>query len=130
MFGRTMEFKIDTKTNYTVINPVSNMLDANLAAAISEKCRELSGIGSRNYIIDLSECRKADASAFGELISLHEYCYEQECSLVFTGLDRGIMEEHKGSEWVYQLNIAPTMAEAVDIISMEILERDLFSEEE
>lgn len=120
-----MEFKIDTKPVYTTIMPDAGLLDANLAAAINAKCRELSGNGSKHFIIDLSECRDADASAFPGLLELHEHCYTNGQSLVFTGIS-GVVNDPELSQ---MLNITPTVAEAIDIISMEILERDLFNEE-
>ncbi len=124
-----MEFKIDTKPVYTTITPVSDMLDANLAAALTEKCRELSGNGSNHFIIDLSYCRDADVSAFPVLADLHEYCYNNGQSLVFTGISGHVNDRVNDHELPQTLNITPTIAEAADIISMEILERDLFNEE-
>lgn len=124
-----MEFKIDTKPTYITITSDAKVLDANLAGAIDTKCRELSGNGSPNFIIDLSECREVDASALTTLLELHETCYTNEQSLVFAGLPVAIRKRLEDDEVALQLNIAPTFIEAVDIISMEILERDLFKEE-
>lgn len=124
-----MEFKIDTKPVYTTIIPAADLLDANLAAAINAKCRELSGNGSHHFIIDLSECRDADASAFQGLSDLHEQCYNNGQSLVFTGISGAVSDRINDHALPQMLNITPTIAEAVDIISMEILERDLFNEE-
>jgi len=124
-----MEFKIDTKKNYTLITPVANVIDANLAVAISEKCRELTENGSNNYIIDLQHGADADTASFGELLSLHEFCYSNGQSLVFVGITEPVLQKMKPEEVHLSLNIAPTLVEAADIISMEILERDLFNEE-
>lgn len=123
-----MEFKIDTKPTYLVITPVTNHLDANLADALRQKCTESEG-DVHNYIIDLHNCLDADKSSFNALIELHEICYENGRSLVFTGLQDDVMKIIKEEEADLALNIAPKMAEAVDIVSMEALERDLFNEE-
>jgi len=124
-----MEFKIDTKKNYTLITPVTNAIDAKLAVAISEKCRELTESGSNNYIIDLQYCTVADSASFEELLSLHEFCYSNGQSLVFIGVTEPVLQEMKPHEVHLALNIAPTLIEAADIVQMEILERDLFNEE-
>lgn len=124
-----MEFKIDTKPTYLVITPITNHLDANLADALRQKCTELTESGSHNFIIDLHNCLDADKASFANLTSLHEDCYNNEQSIVFTGLQDDVMSALKEEETDQALNIAPKMAEAIDIISMEILERDLFNEE-
>jgi hypothetical protein len=62
-------------------------------------------------------------------VALHEECYGMGQSLVFTGIRPEVMNTLKQHEANQLLNIAPTMIEAVDIVSMEILERDLLSEE-
>lgn len=124
-----MEFKIDTKPSYTQITPVANHLDANLTAALRQKCEELTGNGSPNIIIDIHNCLNADKDAFPGLITLHQHFYENNRSLVFTNVQDEVMSLLKQEELDMAINLAPTMAEAVDIISMEILERDLFNEE-
>lgn len=125
-----MEFKIDTKPTYTVITPVDARIDANMTAALGQKCEELATSGSCNYIIDLQHCTSGDNTSFDDLVQMHENCYNNSQSLVFTGLQNGVMQQLQELELDNVLNIAPQMIEAIDIISMEILERDLFNEEE
>lgn len=124
-----MEFKIDTKTAYTLISPVSGMLDANLSAGLLLQCTELAEKGSQNFIINFEHATTADNKAFESLLSLHEQCYENGRSLVFTGITDEVLQQMKQTQVHLSLNIAPTLQEAVDIVSMEILERDLFNEE-
>lgn len=125
-----MEFKIDTKTSYIHITPITNHLNANLTEALHKKCLELTESGSTNFIIDLHNCLDADKASFNDLADLHEHCYTHEQSLVFTNVNDDVMKELKAKETDTVINIAPTMIEAIDIVSMEILERDLFNEEE
>ena len=124
-----MEFKIDTKDTFSVITPVLQKIDANLAGALVEKCTELRQSGSKNLIIDLQHCKEIDKSVFPELIRLHEDSYGAEESLVFTQVNERVMAALKEDETDLLINIAPRIDEAIDIISMEILERDLFKEE-
>jgi len=123
-----MEFKIDTKPSYTVITPVSNDIDANLTDAIRQKWNELTRSGSQNLIVDLHNCIKSDESAFSDIQKLHEDLYNSNQSLVFINMPSDFIAGNKEDEDL-PFNIAPTMNEAIDIISMEILERDLFDEE-
>jgi anti-anti-sigma regulatory factor len=124
-----MEFKTDTKDTFSVITPVTENLDANLSDLLREKCAELQQNGSTNFIVDLSHCIKMEKSAVNEFIKMHEDFYSAEQSLVFTGINESILSALKENETDLLLNIAPKMQEAIDIVSMEILERDLFNEE-
>jgi anti-anti-sigma regulatory factor len=121
-----MEFKIDTNSNYIHISPLANSLDAKMTEAITQKLADWHG---NNLIIDLSNCTKADKEAFPALVHLHADCYSGGQSLVFTGVNDAVLQLMKETGTDQALNIAPTHIEAIDIISMEILERDLFNEE-
>jgi anti-anti-sigma regulatory factor len=124
-----MEFKIDTKNSYTEITPVANHLNAILTDALCQKCKQLTESGSLNYVIDLQNCIDADKTSFESLAELHQYCYQKERSIVFTGLQEAVSNAIKEEGIDEVINITPTLAEAIDIINMEILERDLFKEE-
>jgi len=62
-------------------------------------------------------------------LNLHEDCYSNGRSFVIVSLTGLAARQVKESEMASSLNIAPTQAEAVDIVNMEILERELFNEE-
>ena len=124
-----MEFKIDTKDSFTIIMPTNGAIDAILATSLAEKCLEIRQSGSVNIIVDFSACPEMDKSAVEWLITTHEESYSSEQSLVYTGISKQGMSVLKEDETDLLLNIAPSMKEAVDIVSMEILERDLFNEE-
>ena len=124
-----MMFKIDTKENYTVLTPHSTLLDENLTEAISKKWTELVGDGAENLIVDLSDCNEASETIMDALASMHEEFYTENQSLVFTNLQQSIKATLQNHEYYHTINIAPTMIEAIDIVSMEVLERDLLGEE-
>ena len=124
-----MEFKIDTKDAFTTIMPIETMINAILAGELRVKCEQMRQSGSKNFIIDLHHCTDIDKSAIPDLIAFYEECYSNEQSLVFTGVNKKVMAPLKEDEADLLINIAPSMIEAVDIISMEMLERDLLSEE-
>lgn len=125
-----MEFKFDTKTTYTVITPMADVLDMDLTVKLAEKVKLAGDDKPGNFIIDLQECKKADNKSFAEIADLHDWCYENQHSLVFTGIQPDILQMMQEEELTESLNIAPTMVEAADIISMEVLERDLMAEED
>ena len=124
-----MEFKIDTKDTFTLITPVAGKIDANLTGALGEKCTQIRQSGSGNIIVSLQHCSEIDSTAVPELVKLHEESYSGEQSLVFTQVSEKVLATLKVDETDLLINIAPRLDEAIDIISMEILERDLFNEE-
>lgn len=124
-----MDFKIDTKTNYTTLTPVANILDANLTEAVRQKWTVLTESGSNNLIIDLSSCNTVSEDAIEALLQLHEDFYMNEQSLVFTHLQEAVMQSIKAIDEDRILNITPSFVEAEDIVNMEVLERDLLNEE-
>ncbi len=69
-----------------------------------------------------------DMASGNELMDLHNALYNNGCSLVFTSMNDSILNTMKKGQYHLSLNLAPTMIEAIDIISMEVLERDLLGE--
>jgi anti-anti-sigma regulatory factor len=124
-----MEFKIDTKNTFSTLTPVFDKINAKLTDELAGKCTEMRQSGSRNFIIDLQHCTEIDTDALEKLIALHEESYGMGQSLVFTGISDTIMTTIRDEEADFLINIAPSMQEAVDIVSMEILERELLDEE-
>lgn len=124
-----MEFKIDTRDTYVRIAPIGEHLSVNMAAMLEERATQLAESGPGNALIDLSACQTADEAAFEALATWHETAYSEGRSLVFTGMSSAVMDVAKESQMESAINIAPTEVEGIDIISMEILERELFDEE-
>jgi len=125
-----MNFKLDTKPTYTVITPISDVLDAALTDALRQKWNEFAEKGSSNFIVDLQHCLNVKEESLSALAYLHEYIYDNNFSLVFTNVQPHVLEVLKAKEIDHAVNITPTMIEAIDIVSMEILERELFNEDE
>ncbi|WP_232831823.1 STAS domain-containing protein [Taibaiella helva] len=123
-----MEFKIDTKPTYTVITPDSGDLSVNLAEVIRQKVAEATAAGSHNFVIDLQNISNMDMAAGDVLLEMHNTIYNSGGSLVFTSPEDDVMQTLKKGQYHLSLNITPTLVEAIDIISMEVLERDLLGE--
>lgn len=123
-----MEFKIDTKPTYTVITPESGDLSVNLAEVIRQKVDEATENGSQNFVVDLQNISSMEMVSGNTLLELHHAVYARGGSLVFTGLEDCVIQTMKQGQYHLSLNLTPTLIEAIDIISMEVLERDLLGE--
>ncbi|MBS1588053.1 MAG: hypothetical protein JST52_00420 [Bacteroidetes bacterium] len=124
-----MEFKIDTKPNFILWKPLYDTLDEKLTATLRDKWKEMAENNYHNLVLDFQLCLTSEEKAIEELIEFHKAVYSSKHSLVCIDLQSSLLKNIKiaGAELI--LNIAPTQQEAVDIISMEILERELFDEE-
>jgi len=125
----SMQFKIDAKDKYTVITPESGTADANMSEALAQTCAKMTEKGSRNFIIDLQHCQSATDDALQQLAQTGADLYEQGISFVLAQVSNSLLQQIKNNDLLDALNHAPTLQEAIDIVNMEILERDLFNEE-
>jgi len=124
-----MDLKIDTKSSYTNITPPVAPLDAIMTDAIRQKWHELVEEGCQNLVLDLQNTTNATEDGITGLLALHEDNYSNNRSFAITGLSGAAAQDLKNASIASALNITPTLIEAVDIINMEILERELFGEE-
>ncbi|PWV45554.1 STAS domain-containing protein [Chitinophaga sp. S165] len=124
-----MEFKIDTKEKILVVQPQITGLDANLSARFTKEVSELPGLGGRNLILDMTLVEKADDIGIKAILTVYHQQYDSGMSCALTGLNSTLTNSIKAAdETVY--NLAPTMLEAIDLVMMEDLERELMQDEE
>jgi|GEM_PF-572722 anti-anti-sigma regulatory factor len=125
-----MELKINTNPTYTLIKPISLPANVNMTEVVYQKWLELTTSDSRNLILDMQACQSADPQQLADqLFALHEIFYKNNNSFVIVNLPAEIYKVLKKLDEDMTLNITPTLAEAVDIIQMEMLERDLLNED-
>jgi anti-anti-sigma regulatory factor len=124
-----MKFKIDTKEKILVISPEISDLNANMAAPFITEISELPELEGRNLILDMAMVEKADDEGIQAILTVYHQQYDSALSCAVTGLNSALtLELKKADESVY--NVAPTMAEAIDLVMMEDLERELLQDEE
>jgi anti-anti-sigma regulatory factor len=124
-----MEFKIDTKEKILVVQPQITELDANLSARFTKEVSELPGLEGRNLILDMALVEKADHTGIKAILTVYHQQYDSGFSCALTGLNSTLTNDIKAAdETVY--NLAPTMLEAIDLVMMEDLERELMQDEE
>lgn len=119
-----MKFKIDTKEKIVVFCPEVTDLDANLSADFLATITSLPELKGRNLILDLTLVEKFDTSGVEAILTVYGHLYDNQLSCAITGLNNTLTAALKtaGDD---MLNIAPTMAEAIDLVMMEELEREL-----
>jgi anti-anti-sigma regulatory factor len=123
-----MRFKIDTKEKIVIFRPEIEVLDANLSEDFIRQISELPELDGRNLILDMELVASADEAGIQAILTVYGQQYDSNLSCAITNLNNTLTAAlHKSSE--YELNITPTLSEAVDMVMMESLERDLLDEE-
>lgn len=125
-----MVVKIDTKEKFHVITLNSPALSANMTAELTDSLHPLIQKEVKNVVFNLRGLESVDDAAAESLVNLQQYFYENNASFVFCELPKPIetLLDEKGL--LELINVTPTESEAWDIVQMEEIERELFSDEE
>ena len=123
-----MRFKIDTKEKIVIFRPEIQALDANLSETFVRQISELPELGGRNLILDMALVESADEAGIQAILTVYGQQYDSNLSCAITNVNNTLTAAlNKYSD--YELNITPTLSEAIDMVMMESLERDLLDEE-
>lgn len=125
-----METVIVINETYTTIQIKKASLEMEDVLALEEILKSQLEAGNQYQIVQMKEVENISAPAIAHLANLHEFFYNQGYSLVFAEPSENVHRRIKQEQIHLVINLCPTMDEAIDIISMEILERDLMKEDE
>lgn len=118
------KFKIDTKEKFTVITPVLDVVNDNIAADLWEACTKYLEQLPRNVVLNLSAVKTLEINAAGELASLQQRFYDNKASFVLCEVNETIKKTLNQEDLLDILNITPTESEAWDMVQMEEIERE------
>ncbi len=119
-----MNFKIERNEKYALIRTNVEKLDSSVAPALKSELVVLNTDGVKNIIIDLSKTRYCDSSGLSAILVANRLCKNSSGVMVITGLQDTVMKLISISQLDSILNIAPTMDECIELITMEQVERD------
>ena len=120
-----MEFKIDTKEKFTVIEPLESNISANMAADLTSACVICLDKDVRNVILKLNKVEMIDMTICQSVVELQQQFYDANASFVICGLQKNVLKVFEDEELDEMLNHTPTESEAWDIVQMEEIEREL-----
>jgi len=84
--------------------------------------------GQRNIIFDLSLVKFADSSGLSSLLVGHRLCKNASGTFILTGLNDAVARLITISQLDNVLSIVPTPEEAIDLVFMEEIEKELKKE--
>lgn len=124
-----MLFKIDTKEKIIIFRLEEPVLDAKMAAEFRHTLSQIPGLATNNLILDLHFVESADAAGLEAIFTVYEQQYAAGLSAAVAGLNK-ILTSKLQDSYPSMLNIVPTESEAIDMVMMEDLERELNLDEE
>jgi anti-sigma B factor antagonist len=120
-----MKFEVIHKDKVAVIATKVEKLDAIHAPELKSEIVMLNKDGAKNIIIDLNETRYIDSSGLSALLVGNRLCRDANGSFVLCGLQDNVKKLISISQLESVLKITPTQNEAVDLVYMEEVERDI-----
>lgn len=123
-----MNVKLDTKEKFHVINVLEQAFYANMTESLVKTFYDCTKSDVKNVILNLEKVTKMDREAAEALVNLQQASYENNHSLVICCLQQELEDWLDAEEFLELMNVTPTLSEAMDIVQMEEIERDLFKD--
>jgi anti-sigma B factor antagonist len=120
-----MKFEIESKDKVIVVKTKVEKLDALHAPELKSELVILNKSGNKNIILDMSETRYCDSSGLSAVLVANRLCRDQNGTFVLCGLQSAVQKLIAISQLDSVLKITPTLNEAVDLVYMEEVERDV-----
>ncbi|MBP9160843.1 MAG: STAS domain-containing protein [Flavobacteriales bacterium] len=124
-----MNFNISTKDKYALVTTQVDKLDTTCAPELKSELVYLNKTDVRNIIIDMGKTRYCDSSGLSALLVANRLCKGVNGNLIICGLQEPVMKLVQISQLESVLSITPTVNEAVDLLFMEEIEKDVKKEE-
>ncbi len=121
-----MLFKIDTREKFYVIKIEEIDLSANLADDFTELLTNCLDTMPKNSIINLNKVDTISTEIIQQLVSFQEFSVENNISLVLCELTKGVKSILSNQDLLDIIHTTPTESEAVDMIYMEEMEREMW----
>lgn len=123
-----MKFSIDKHEKYVSIKLNESKLNSLISPQLKSEFILINTEGIRNIILDLSAVKYSDSSGLSSLLVGHRLCKNSEGNFIITGLNENITRLITISQLENVLSIVPTVEEAIDLIFMEEIEKELKKE--
>ncbi len=124
-----MQVKTNTKERFHVITVTDPTLTADMAAELTDLLLAYLQNDVKNLILNLKELQSLDEIAAERLVKLQQNFYEKNSSFVICELQKQVEEFLDNVNLLEVMNTTPTESEAMDIVQMEEIERDLLDDE-
>ena len=121
-----MEVKTNTKEKFHVITVGCATLTADMAAELSDLLLPYLQNDVKNVILNLKELQSLDVISAEKLVNLQQIFYENNSSFVICEMQKGVENFLDSVNLLEMMNTTRTESEAMDIVQMEEIEREMF----
>ena len=121
----TEKFKIEEGEQYVVVHTLVDKFDSLTSPDIKSELVFLIKSGKKNIIVNLAETRYVDSSGLSALLTGNRMCKEAKGSFVLCSLQPNVEKLVQISQLTNVFEITPTLNEAIDIVMMEEIEREI-----
>ncbi len=120
-----MNFVADQKEKLVYITSNVEKLDAIYAPELKSELVLQNRNTQRNIIVDLSATKYIDSSGLSALLVGQRLCREANGTFVVCGLQETVKKLISMSQLDSVFKITPTLSEAIDLVYMEEVEREI-----
>ena len=115
-----MDFKIDKKDGYSLVQVLTEKLDTHIAPALKSEMVLISGNGEKNILLDLTACTYCDSSGLSAILVANRLCKNANGIFVLYGLQPAVERLVSISQLDSVLTIALDMENAISTIKSQI----------
>lgn len=120
-----MKFTVDKHEKYVLIKLNEYKLNSLISPQLKSELILCNSEGQRNIILDLSNVKYSDSSGLSSLLVGHRICKNADGTFILTRINENIARLIAISQLENILNIVGTVDEAIDLIFMEEIEKEL-----
>lgn len=120
-----MKFTVDKHEKYVLIKLNENKLNSLISPKLKSELILLNSEGQRNIILDFSNVKYSDSSGLSSLLVGHRLCKNADGMFIMTKINENISRLINISQLDNILTIVGSVDEAIDLIFMEEIEREL-----
>lgn len=123
-----MKFSVDKHEKYILIKLDENKLNSLVSPQLKSELILTNTEGQRNIILDMSGVKYADSSGLSSLLVGHRLCKNSDGVFILTGVNDAVSRLLTISQLDTVITIVPKVEEAIDLIFMEEIEKELRKE--
>lgn len=123
-----MKFTIDKHEKYILLKLNESKLNSLITPQLKSELILINTEGQRNIVLDLSQVKFADSSGLSSLLVGHRLCKNATGTFILSGLNEAVARLITISQLDSVLTVVPSPEEAIDLIFMEEIEKELKKE--
>ncbi len=120
-----MKFTVDKHEKYILIKLNEPKLNSLVSPQLKSELILTNTEGQRNIILDMSLVKYADSSGLSGLLVGHRLCKNADGVFILTGINDAVSRLITISQLDNVITIVPKVEEAIDLIFMEEVEKQL-----